>query len=146
MKVSARLSENIQKAIDEFSVDPEFSPDLRKAAVEINVLPLAFDWTAAWGLQTNGDVILFNHNKPYELEAVDNQKIINMVLFRAAQKYPTLEELMPVRNAESIICPGCDGTGICKEFAGHEQLSKAVACNCGGVGWLPGSDEKYLYF
>jgi hypothetical protein len=69
-----------------------------------------------------------------------------MVFFDAATKYPELEELTPARNPESIVCPGCGGTGILKEFADHEFLAKSVRCNCGGVGWLPGADEKYLYF
>ncbi len=69
-----------------------------------------------------------------------------MVLFKTAKKYSELEELMPIRNAESVVCPGCAGTGIIKEFADDEFLSKSVNCNCGGVGWLPSADKKHPYF
>ena len=156
MKISPELSEKIQKLIDEFVSNPEPSPatgekfsdkwDFRKIVSEINVLPIKPDWFSFWGIQPNGNVIHFNAEKPYEQEIVTNQKIINMVFFVAAKNFPELKELMPIRNPESIVCPGCDGTGIPKEFANHEVLSKGIACNCGGVGWLPGADEKYLYF
>ncbi|HEY8562026.1 MAG TPA: hypothetical protein VIL74_16760 [Pyrinomonadaceae bacterium] len=157
MKISPELSEKIQKTIDEFVGDPEpflvgsyenleVKLNLRKVAAEINVLPLAFDLCAAWGLQADKTVIFFTFDKPYKIDVSENQKIINMVFFDAAKNYPELEELKPVRNPESIVCPGCDGTGIYKEFANHEILSKFVRCNCGGVGWLPGDDPTYLYF
>jgi hypothetical protein len=156
MKVSPELSEKIQKAINEFISDSSPFPvagektnkelDLRKIAFEINVLPIAFDWFTNWGIQPSGEIIFFSYEKPYEVDLVTNQKIINMVLFRMAKKYPDLKELKPIRSTESITCPGCEGTGILKEFAHDELLSKGVNCNCGGVGWLPSADEKYLYF
>lgn len=156
MKLSVNLSEKIQKTIDKFADDSE--PflvesdesdkilDLRKLAREISFLPIVFDWTACWGIQPNGKTILFIYSKISEIKIETNQKIINMVLFRTAKKYSELEELKPVRNSESIVCPGCGGTGILKEFADKEFLAKSVNCNCGGVGWLPSADEKYLYF
>jgi hypothetical protein len=156
MKISQKLSDKIQKTIDEFTAD--FEPflvignetseklDLRKIAAEINVLPIAFDWSDSWGIQPNGEIIFFSFDKPYKIDITTNQKIINMVFFRAAKMYSELEELLPVRNPESIVCPGCGGTGIIKGFADNEFLAKSVACNCGGVGWLPSADEKHLYF
>jgi hypothetical protein len=156
MKISPELTNKIQKVIDEFVINAEpylvkgdniaEKIDLRQIAVELNVLPVVFDWFACWGIDRNGEIILFQFEKPYKIKTETNQKIINMVFFDAAKKYPELVELTPVRNPESIICPGCDGTGISKEFADHEFLAKSVRCNCGGVGWLPSADEKYLYF
>ena len=157
MKIPAEWSFKIQTVIDEFVSDSEtflvpsynnldIKLNLREIAGEINVLPLDFDLCAAFGLQANGNVIFFKFDKPYEIKVIENQKIINMVYFDAAKNYPKLAELMPVRNPESIICPGCDGTGIYKEFAHIEILAKTVSCNCGGVGWLPSADPKYLYF
>lgn len=155
-KISKKKSEKIQQIITNFVSDSEpflvmgensvEKLDLRKIAEEINVLPVALDWFASFGLNPDGTVISFTFDKPYEIEIIENQKIINMVFFDASKKYAELKELMPIRNSESIICPGCEGTGIVKEFALHEMLSKSVRCNCGGVGWLPSSDEKYLYF
>jgi hypothetical protein len=156
MKISAELSDNIQKVIDEFVADSEpflvkgdslaEKIDLRQIAVELNALPVTFDWFACWGICPNGEIILFQFEKPYKIKAETNQKIINMVLSDTAKKYPQIAELMPVRNPESIVCPGCDGTGILKEFANHKFLAKSIRCNCGGVGWLPSADPKYLYF
>lgn len=156
MKFSQELSDQIQKAINEFASDPnpflvltdesDKKLDLRRIASEIRYLPVAFDLGRSWGIKPNGETVAVIYSIPYEVKPETNQKIINMVLFRTARNFPNLKELTPVRNPESIICPGCDGTGIPKEFAQHELLAKAVSCNCGGVGWLPSADKKYLYF
>ncbi len=156
MKISRELSDKIQKVIDEFVADSELflvgtdnseeKVDLRKIAGEINTLPIAFDWFECWGITPSKEIILFKYEKPYLIKTETNQKIINMVLSDTAKKYSELKELMPIRNPESIICPGCDGTGINKEFAHIEVLAKSIRCNCGGVGWLPSADQKYLYF
>ena len=156
MKISAELPDKIQKVIDEFVLHSEpflikgdnlaEKIDLRQIAVELNVLPVVFDWFACWGINPNNEIILFQFEKPYKIKTETNQKIINMVLFETAKKYPELEELMPVRNPESIVCSGCDGSGISKEFADNDFLAKSIRCNCGGVGWLPSTDKKYLYF
>lgn len=156
MNISPELSGKIQTAINEFISNPKPSPmtgekffenwDLREIVSELNVLPVTPDWFSYWGIQPNGNVISFNAEKPYDIKTITNQKIINVVLFDVAKNCPDLAELMPVRNPESIICPGCDGTGILKEFADHEFLAKSIRCNCGGVGWLPSADPKHLYF
>jgi hypothetical protein len=157
MKISPESSEKIQQAINEFVADSEpflvpsfhnldVKLDLRKISGKINVLPLAFDLCAAFGLQADGTIIFFTFDEPFEINVIENQKIINMVYFDAAKKYSELAELMPVRNPDSIVCPDCDETGIYKEFANHKTLSKFIRCNCGGIGWLPRDDPKYLYF
>lgn len=156
MKFSQELTDKIQLLIDQFvsnSEPPlasgEKSSDkrnLQKIVLELNVLLIKPDWFSYWGIQPDGNVIYFDIEKPYNEKIVNNQKIINMIFYTAVKNFPELKELMPVRNPESIVCPGCDGTGIPKEFAHHEILSKGIACNCGGVGWLPSADEKYLYF
>lgn len=155
MKISQNLSDKIQNVIDEFVNDKEpFFPksesseikDLRDIAKELNVIPIDFEPFASWGLKADGSVIFFQFEEPHLIKSVKNQKIINMVYFGAANKYETLKELMPIRNKESIICPGCDGAGKPKEFAHIERLKNFIKCNCGGVGWLPSDDKKYLYF
>jgi len=156
MKITRGLSDKIQKTIDEFASESEpfwvsgenseEKLNLREIAAELKVLPIVFDWFAGWGIQSDGLILSFTFDKPYKIEIVENQKIINMICFDAANKYSELSGLMPVRNPESIVCPDCEGTGILKEFADNEFLSKSIRCNCGGVGWLPSADEKYLYF
>lgn len=156
MKISQELSDKIQQSINEFVTDSEpfwglsdesdKKLDLRKIAGEVNFFPVVFDLGGSWGIKPDGETILVIYSASLKTEIETNQKIINMVLYRTAKTRPELKELMPARNPESIICPGCDGTGIYKEFAFHELLSKAINCNCGGVGWLPSSEEKYLYF
>lgn len=156
MNFSHELSEKVQKVINEyienaepFLIETENSDekvDLRKIAAELNILPVLFDWFSCWGIEPNGEIILFQFKKPYRIKTETNQKIINIVLFDAAKKHTELKDLMPVRNHESIECPNCKGTGIIKEFSDHELLSKTVRCNCGGLGWLPSADKKYLYF
>ena len=120
--------------------------DLRKIAKELNVIPIDFQWFESWGLQPNGNVMFFQFEEPYLIEIVENQKIINMVYFGAANKYENLKEIMPTRNKEAITCPECVGNGTLKEFKDHSNLSKTVRCNCGGIGWLPSNDKRYLYF
>jgi hypothetical protein len=157
MKISPELSDKIQEVINEFVndsepflvtsyEDSETKLNLREIVGEINVLPLAFDLCAAFGLQASGKVLFFTFDKPYKIDVIENQKVINMVYFDAAKQYSELIELMPVRNRGSIVCPGCDGTGVLKQFAHIETLANFVRCSCGGVGWLPSDDPKYLYF
>jgi hypothetical protein len=157
MNISPELPGKIQNAIDEFAAGSEpflVTPDaesenkvnLRELAAELNVLPVTFDWFACWAVRPSGEIILIEFEKPYIIKTETNQKIINMVFFEAAKNYSELKELKPARNPESITCPGCDGTGILREFAHIESLAISVRCNCGGVGWLPGADSKYLYF
>src|SRR6185369_10584706 len=103
MKISLELSEKIQKVIDEFVADskpfwvisdenPEVKSNLREIAGELNILPIAFDWFASLGIHPAREIILFNFEKPYIIKTEDNQKIINMVLFKSAARYPELEE------------------------------------------------------
>ena len=155
MNTSQELTNKIQTVIDEFVQDDEpffvkseslQQNDLREIANEMNVIPIDFDWFASWGLRPDCSVIFFQFEEPYLIEVVENQKIINIVWFGASKKYEILKELNPIRNKESIICPSCDGAGRPKEFAHIEHLKNAIRCNCGGVGWLPSSDNKYLYF
>ena len=156
MKVSQALSEKIQNIIHEYVSNPaplivrgdkSFKKhNLREIADKLNFLPATFDWFDCWGIQPNGKIILVSFDQISKFKTEKNQKILNMVLFETANTFPQLIELKPIRSKDSILCPGCSGTGILLEFAHNELLAKSIRCNCGGVGWLPSSDDKYLFF
>jgi hypothetical protein len=144
MKISQELSEKIETILQEYInnpesdwVDTEKTINLRKIAVELNVLPLYLDWSGAFGIRSNGEFFSFSYEKPYEIKTDYNQREINGILFRGVKKYPELHELTPLRAANSIECSTCNGTGIEPMNENLGFTEERIVCFCGGLGWLP---------
>ena len=149
MKISQELSEKIEAVLQEYVstpkpkwIDSDKTIDLRKIASELNVLPLVLDWSGAFGIRPNGEFFSFSYEKPYEIRTNYNQREINGILFQGVKNYPDLQELMPVRTADSIECSACGGTGIdpMNEKLGFKE--ERIVCYCGGLGWLPSNEYK----
>lgn len=144
MKISQTISDKIEAVLQEYISHPEpdwmdsdQTIDLRKIATELNVLPLYLDWSGAFGIRSNGEFFSFSYEKLYEIKTDYNQREINGILFRGIKKYPELNELMPLRAANSIDCSYCNGTGIdpMNEKLGFTE--ERFVCYCGGLGWIP---------
>jgi hypothetical protein len=92
------------------------------------------DWVGVWTITEDG--------RPFFAERVDLADQIevtdarerNLVWFRAAERYPDLVALRPVRRQGDLDCPHCGGTGVL-HLPG--DLNERIWCCCGGLGWLP---------
>jgi hypothetical protein len=144
MKISRELSEKIEELLQRYIsdseadwVDNDKTIDLRKIAVELNVLPLYLEYSGAFGIRSNGAFFSFSYKKPYEIRTEYNQREVNGILYKGVKKYPELQELMPIRTDDSIECPDCNGSGIhpMNEKLGFSE--EAIVCYCGGLGWIP---------
>jgi hypothetical protein len=92
------------------------------------------DWVGIWTISEAGT--------PYFAERTDLQDQIevldprerNLAFFQAAERFPDLKQLRPLRAAGDYDCPYCQGTGRAPVPPGVEGR---IWCSCGGVGWLP---------
>jgi hypothetical protein len=149
MNISDDISKQIAKLIHDYIAEGGPDPNnLRQLAAHEMVLPLTCDWGGVFTINVNGDIISFpfsvNDNGDYIAFPFDDEvegarlesdpRIRNVVLFGGSKKYPELKNLI-VKPDNARVCPDCGGTGI-SPYA--EKLNTdAIACYCGGLGWLP---------
>jgi len=134
----------IVKALAEFVANPEpytigFDPplDMRAIAAELRLLPAVLDMGGCMGLRPSGEVAYFLWDEPGQVRTETGERLRNMTYHRAALNYPLLAPLVPRRPPDAVVCSHCGGSG---RFSGlPDQLADRVVCNCGGLGWLPGS-------
>ncbi len=157
MKISKKLSENIQFAINEYVSDfetdsNEVTPiyDLRKISKELNVLPLVGDFGHIWGLNISGETVCFPIENLEEIEIIDETKLRfqgmrRRVYFLAAREYSNLIDLMPRQSNEDNDCSECKGTGRnpINDEIGFEQ--NRIGCKCFGLGWLPKQEDETIW-
>src|SRR5215210_4512349 len=101
MKVSQELSRKIEAELQEYILNSEpawtsseKTINLRNIASELKILPLYLDWSGAFGIRSNGEIVSFNYEKPYEIKIEENQRIINLVLYNGITDFsPQLREL-----------------------------------------------------
>jgi hypothetical protein len=118
--------------------EPVGRPDVRDLVRATEVLPIYYDWTAVGGIRvTDGEVLWVDYDPPYPAQRIDEQRLRNMILFRAHLEYPRLQVLVPVRPIESHVCSSCGGEGVL--LIDGQPVERAV-CYCGGTGWLPGEE------
>ena len=144
MNIPPASSEKIETALNKFVANPEpyligFDEplDLRRLAAELKVLPMFLDFGGCYGVRPNGEIVSFSWDEPYKLEAENDPRVRNIVLFQGAKKYPELEELVPARPPDAVECPDCKGTGVFQGLAEHGIVPQNIVCYCGGIGWLP---------
>jgi hypothetical protein len=103
-------------------------------AARLDVLPRYYDWTAFGAVRPDGEPVWVEYEAPHAVEPIADPVHWNLVLHAAAERYPSLADLRPVRPAGAPDCPACDGTGVCRiEGVAMPQ----VTCSCGDTGWLP---------
>jgi hypothetical protein len=148
MPTSLKLLADIKSQFHEYIApdeplfaDKEETIDLRAIARSLNVLPILLNWSGAYAIDRDGQVMLFMYETPDAPIPETDARIINMVLFAAANTYPTLKELAPVRSSTSVDCPSCAGTGVIND-PDLKQISPPILCYCGGLGWIPGKENN----
>jgi|SRR6188768_209810 len=83
------------------------------------------------------------HVAHMDSEGADKEPILasgraTALIGNLAVRFPIATWFVP-RSTGAIPCPVCAGTGRVPGVP--EDLSKRVVCRCGGLGWLPISDE-----
>ncbi|CAN5856250.1 hypothetical protein BH20ACI4_BH20ACI4_24210 [soil metagenome] len=138
MNVESEISKKINDLIREFVEHPQdaiHTKELQKKVAESNLLPLVFNWHPCC-ITPNGEIFLLKWDNLADQKLETNQRTINGILNQGIKKYPELKELMPIRSANDIDCPSCNGTGI-DPIAKELNLIDNIICWCGGLGWIP---------
>jgi hypothetical protein len=100
----------------------------KEVALATGGLPVYADIGGALAITPEGEIRLHDHETK-ELSASVDAKWRRVALTHAAEKYPSLADLRPVKPADAIGCPQCDGTG--------RLLNNRLRCAaCVGTGWL----------
>jgi hypothetical protein len=130
-EISKIIEQRIREVISDNSDNTPGMVDPRKYAKELNILPVILDMGGLFGLRPNGEVVSVVWDDLSSLKVERDERICNIVLFSASQKFVGLESLLPTRSDKAITCTHCNGTG---------QLQPPydfVVCYCGGLGWFP---------
>jgi len=105
---------------------------LRRVATELAVLPITDDRDRDFGIRlSDGRVVSFTRTEPYDVRLVDVPNAALALLAHAWTRFPELAPLVPLRPAEAVDCPSCNGSGVLR----HGEAPSGFSCYCGGVGW-----------
>lgn len=105
---------------------------LRGVATALSVLPITDDRDRDFGVRlSDAKVVSFNRDEPYDVRVVDVPNAELALLAHAWTKFSELAPLVPLRPADAIDCPSCDGSGVLR----HGEGPAGFSCFCGGVGW-----------
>jgi hypothetical protein len=130
--ISEELSAEIKRRLAEYLADDTHDPlDLRSVVAKFGALPWVGDMGGPFAVRPDGEVILYAWDEPHEPTVVRDPRLRNAALYRGSLKYPELAALVPVRPADAISCPHCEG------IAAIQRQVTNIACYCGGLGWLP---------
>jgi hypothetical protein len=126
----ARLRRSLDSFIEE---DTPRARKLRRVAKQLAILPITDDSDRHFGIRlSDGKVVSFNGNEPFDLQVVVLPNAQLAVLGRAWTEFPELALLVPARPADAIDCPACGGSGLIR----HGDSPAGFSCYCGGLGWL----------
>ena len=110
-------------------------------AQESKCLPIYCDWTHAFGLRSDSEVIAYEHEPWPGTETrtllhaspcvVTHLRLLNLAIVEGAKRFPWLIDLRPARPPDAQACSMCGETGA---------LPAPLVCYCGGAGWVPGDD------
>jgi hypothetical protein len=123
-------------AFEAFLADPGLWGFLASWARGCPCLPVYRNWTHAFGVMEEGDVVVFQYEPwPGVVGPPDGRltdiRWMNVAIHEGMKRYPWLKELLPPRPADAQECSMCSGTGT---------VPPEFICYCGGSGWVPASD------
>ena len=126
---NARLRRSLKLFLEE---DSPRAGALRHVATELSILPITDDRNRDFGIRlSDGKVVSFNRTEPYDPRVVDLPNAELALLAHAWTRFPELAPFVPLRPADAIDCPACDGSGVLR----HGDGPSGFSCYCGGVGW-----------
>jgi hypothetical protein len=98
----------------------------RKAAALTGGVPVYSDMGGTLVVEPTGEVLLFDHDTG-TVKSPGEPKWTLAALAKAAERFPELAALAPVRPPDAGTCPACGGSG----------LILSIDCGtCMGLGWL----------
>jgi hypothetical protein len=125
-----RLAEAVRRLSQQVLEDESPRGEAHRAAVRATGgLPVYSDLGGVLVLAPDGSIRLFDHAGT--VAPVVDVKWENVARVRAAENYPALRAVAPVRPANAALCTFCRGAGKVKEHL------DAICGQCGGTGWLP---------
>ena len=128
--LKARLRRSLAAFLED---DAPQARELRHVATELAIIPITDDRDREFGIRlSDGKVVSFSRHEPFDLKVVALPNAELAVLAHAWTRFPELAPLVPVRPADAISCPACDGSGSIK----HGERPSGFSCYCGGIGWL----------
>jgi hypothetical protein len=132
--LTADQKTRLRRVLDAFlEEDTPRADALRRVAQELAVIPITDDWNRDFGIRlSDGKVVSFNRNEPFDVQVVDVPNAEIAVLGHAWMRFSELAPLVPVRPSHAIDCPACDGSGLSR----HGKRPSGFSCYCGGLGWL----------
>lgn len=131
------LSKQIRARIAELLAGDCSDSPLTRAQIErFDVLPLAADMGGCVAIRPDGTLVshAWDTDDVYE----ETRELLRVAaLVQGARRYPELAPLVPVRTADAITCPHCDGTGVPNEVrAMGDDAPNNIVCRCAGLGWI----------
>jgi hypothetical protein len=124
MSLPVHVSALIERLIEECVRNP--ADPLREIARAHRALPVYADMDGSLFLKPNGEVWFQGSEGALALEESPHRCLVARLA--AAERFPELAELVPVRPAEAVDCPDCEGRG--------RVLNDLVRCGvCYGLGW-----------
>jgi len=124
----------LRRSLDSFlKEDTPRARDLRHIAKQLAILPITDDRNRDFGVRlSDGKVVSFSRCEPFDVQVVAVPNAELALLAYAWTKFSELAPLVPVRSADAIDCPACDGSGSIR----HGEPPLGFSCYCGGLGWL----------
>lgn len=129
IRLTPKLSEAVQRRIDEIDTSGVGTWVLRHCRDELNALPLAGNQVYLWALRPDGTVLCLDHES-FSLSAEEERDATTLyaMAVHAARRYPELGEMVPERPDGIEPCGSCDGRGF--------DAETGDGCSaCSAVGW-----------
>jgi hypothetical protein len=102
---------------------------VRRVAAEKRAFLVYSDIGGAALLSVDGRVWELPWDDEDAYEATPQGRLCALVI--GAERFPELQELLPIRPASTPNCLGCQGTGKFSNF------DKVRCLQCSGLGWIP---------
>jgi hypothetical protein len=133
-------AEEVEELLTEFLAARDPGKDLlREASIRHRGLPLLGDMSGCILLTRIGELVWVHWDHPDAAPIpVSDPRMVNSALHLGSLRYPKLSKFAPVRPADGVTCPFCNGTG---KLSGPAGKIPNVQCYCGGLGWIPKGTE-----
>lgn len=130
--------QEIQLVVDAYAVAPEthaFPGELAQVAAKAKAIPVYADIGGALLLDSMGRILSVSTNEPWnastEVEEETDENWRAVALVSAAERYPSLQFLRPLRPSTAIDCPACGGSGRVLIAAAQARCGR-----CWSRGWI----------
>jgi hypothetical protein len=130
-EVAGQVREQLSRVRDEWASHPL---DVGAIAERVRLLPLLLDMGGFIGLDVDGRLSQVAWDEPEVVRPVRRLREQDLALASGSQKYAFLAALLPQRPLGTNNCSTCGGSGVHPIAANG---GPAVACACGGLGWIP---------